>query len=233
MKTARDSTKTKNSKRMRLSSQERRDQLIRIAVELFSQRGFEGTTTKSIAETAGVSEAVIFQHFKTKEELWSSIFDYKAEQTGFKEWEEQLRECAEQLDDKKLILLMIERILKSNREDPQIQRLMFQSVLSGRPLPKTMMQRILPLHRFLCDYVAMRQKQGAFKKCDPEIAVHAILSLPAHYDVTKSLFGVDALKMSDRTLAASFTRFILDGLQIRRESSGKKGRKNATVSSKS
>jgi TetR/AcrR family transcriptional regulator len=233
MKTARISTKTKNSKRMRLSSKERRNQLLRIAVKLFSQRGFEGTTTKSIAAAAGVSEAVIFQHFKTKKELWSSIFDYKAELTGFKEWEEQLRECADQLDDKKLIFLMIERILKSNREDPQIQRLMFHSVLSGRPLPKSMRQRILPLHRFLCDYVAMRQSQGAFRKCDPEIAVHAIVSLPTHYDVTKSLFGVDALKMSDRNLAANFTRFILDGLQIRREASGKKGRKNATASSKS
>jgi TetR/AcrR family transcriptional regulator len=223
--------KTKKSTRKRFSSQERRNQLLGIAVKLFSQRGFEGTTTKSIAAAAGVSEAVIFQHFKNKEDLYASIFDYKATQTGFKEWEERLRGCAEQLDDEKLIFLMVERILQGNREDPQIQRLMFQSVLSGRPLPRAWRQRILPLHRFLCNYIALRQKQGAFKRCDPEVAVHAILSLPSYYGVTKSMFGVDEIKMSERNMASSFTRFILDGLEIRDNASRKKGRKNAKVAS--
>lgn len=217
--------------RKRFSSEERRDQLLRIAVKLFSQRGFEGTTTKSIAAAAAVSEATIFQHFKTKEELYASIFDYKAKETGFKEWEEQLCKCAEQLDDEKLVFSMVERILERNREDPQIQRLMFQSVLSGRPLPRSMRQRMLPLHSFLCNYIAKRQKQGAFQKCDPEVAVHAIVSLPSYYSVTKSLFGVDELKMSERDMASRFTRFILEGLQIRESGSRKKGRRNAKVAS--
>jgi AcrR family transcriptional regulator len=231
MKAIKAGSKTGRPARKRFSSEERRDQLIRIAVRLFSQRGFEGTTTKSIATAAGVSEATIFQHFKTKEDLYSSIFDYKAKETGFREWKEQLRECAERLDDEKLIFLMVERILKMNREDPQIQRLMFQSVLSGRPLPKGMRQRMLPLHRFLCDYVAKRQQQGIFQKCDPEVAVHAIASMPSYYSGTKSLFGVDELKMSERDMASSFTKFLLDGLQTRGSVSRKKGRKNAKVAS--
>ena len=231
MKPKRRDRDAKRSTRKRFSSEERRNQLIRIAIRLFSQRGFEATTTRSIAAAAGVSEATIFQHFKTKEELYSSIFDYKAKETGFKEWERQLRECAERLDDRALIFSMVERILEMNREDPQIQRLMFQAVLSGRPLPSGMRQRILPLRRFLSDYIAKRQKQGAFKKCDPEVAVHAILSMPGHYGVIKSLFGVDELKMSEQDMASGFTKFLLDGLQIRDNASRKKGRRNAKVAS--
>jgi TetR/AcrR family transcriptional regulator len=34
---------------------------------LFSKKGFRGTTTKEIAQAAGVSEAIIFRHFETKE----------------------------------------------------------------------------------------------------------------------------------------------------------------------
>ncbi len=226
-------TKRKSGRpvRKRFSSEERREQLLQIALKLFSQRGFEGTTTRSIAAAAGVSEAVIFQHFKTKEDLYSSIFDYKAKERGFEEWEEQLRKCAEQQNDEALIFSMVERILKGNREDPQMQRLMFQSVLSGRPLPKAMRRRILPLHRFLCDYIAERQKQGAFQKCEPEVAVHALVSVPSYYTVTKSLFGVDEIKMSERNMASSFTKFILEGLQIRESASRKKGRRNAKVAS--
>ena len=217
--------------RKRLSSEERRDQLLRIALKLFSQRGFEATTTKSIAAAAGVSEAIIFQHFKSKEELYSSVFDYIAKETGFREWEEQLRGYAERLDDEALIFSMVERILEGDRKDPQIQRLMFQSVLSGRPLPKGMRQRILPLHRFLCSYIARRQKQGAFKKCDPEVAVHAIASIPGHYGINKRLFGVDELKMSERDLVSSFTKFLLDGLQTGDSALRKKRRRNAKAAS--
>lgn len=223
---------TKPPARKRFSGEERRNQLLRTAVGLFSQRGFEGTTTKSIAAAAGVSEAVIFQHFQSKEELYVSILDYKALEAGLKEWEEQLREYARRLDDEALILSLVKKILTENRRDPQFQRLMFQSALSGHLLPKVMIQRFLPLRRFLRDYIAMRQEQGAFKKYDPEVAVHAILSMPSYYGIGKNLFGVDELKMSEREMASRFTKFLLDVLQIRSHAPLKKGKRNAKDASK-
>ena len=42
------------------------------------ERGFRGTTTKEIAQAAGVSEAIIFRHFATKEDLYTAIIDHKA-----------------------------------------------------------------------------------------------------------------------------------------------------------
>ena len=46
-------------------------------MRLFSERGFRGTTTKEIAQAAGVSEAIIFRHFATKEDLYTAIIDHK------------------------------------------------------------------------------------------------------------------------------------------------------------
>lgn len=231
METKKARKETTPPARKRFSGEERRNQLLRTAVGLFSQRGFEGTTTKSIAAAAGVSEAIIFRHFKSKEELYMSILDYKALEAGLKEWEEQLREYARRLDDDALILSLVKKILLENRRDRQFQRLMFQSALSGHSLPKVMIQRFLPLRRFLRDYIAMRQKQDAFKKFDPEVAVHAILSMPSYYGIGKNLFGVDELKMSEREMASSFTKFLLDGLQVRDSASRKKGRRNAKAAS--
>ena len=199
--------------RKRFTAEKRRAQLLRIAVELFSERGFEGTTTKSIAAAAGVSEGIIFQHFATKEELYSSILDYMAKESGVEAWEEQLRGYAEREDDEALVRSMVERILQSDRKDPQFQRLMYQAVLTGHPLPKIMAQRILPLHQFLCDYITKRQKKGVFLKCDPNVVVHAIVSLPSYYGLAKSLFGVDLLKLPERKMAESFSRLILEGLR--------------------
>src|SRR5207245_5060473 len=62
----------------RMAGGERRLQILRKAMRLFSQRGFRGTTTKEIALAAGVSEAMVFRHFATKEELYSAILDHKA-----------------------------------------------------------------------------------------------------------------------------------------------------------
>src|SRR5215207_2645801 len=61
----------------RMCADERRLQIAEVAMRLFSERGFRGTTTKEIAQAAGVSEAIIFRHFATKEELYTAIIDYK------------------------------------------------------------------------------------------------------------------------------------------------------------
>src|SRR5882762_6959394 len=62
----------------RMAGEERRLQILSVAVSLFSQKGFSGTTTREIAQAAGVSEAMVFRHFATKEELYSAILDHKA-----------------------------------------------------------------------------------------------------------------------------------------------------------
>src|SRR6185369_16423171 len=62
----------------RMSGDARREQIIQTAVELFSKNGFRGTTTKEIARAAGVSEAMVFKHFATKDELYGAILDNKA-----------------------------------------------------------------------------------------------------------------------------------------------------------
>src|SRR2546421_11659687 len=66
----------------RMAAEERRLQIAQVAMRLFSERGFRGTTTKEIAQAAGVSEAIIFRHFTTKDDLYTAIIDLNA-RTGF------------------------------------------------------------------------------------------------------------------------------------------------------
>ncbi|HTX52835.1 MAG TPA: helix-turn-helix domain-containing protein, partial [Candidatus Baltobacteraceae bacterium] len=67
--------------RKRLSAAERRQQIINTAAELFSRKGFSGTTTREIARSIGASEATVFKHFATKEALYDAIIEAKT-QTG-------------------------------------------------------------------------------------------------------------------------------------------------------
>ena len=54
----------------------RREDLLRVAADLFSEKGFYGTSIRGIAKKLGVSVSVIYHHFENKEGLWSEIIDY-------------------------------------------------------------------------------------------------------------------------------------------------------------
>ena len=57
----------------RLDSDERRKAIVTAAVPLFARKGFAGTTTKELAEAAGISEALLFRHFPSKKHLYDEI----------------------------------------------------------------------------------------------------------------------------------------------------------------
>jgi AcrR family transcriptional regulator len=57
----------------RLSSEERRAAIIKAVRRTFAEKGFHGTTTRELAEAAGVSEALLFKHFPTKEALFAAM----------------------------------------------------------------------------------------------------------------------------------------------------------------
>lgn len=60
---------------IRLNAEERREAILDAALSVFSRKGFNGTTTKDIAREAGVSEALLYRHFPSKEDLHEAIHD--------------------------------------------------------------------------------------------------------------------------------------------------------------
>ena len=52
-----------------------RARIMEAASQLFTEKGFSGTTTRAIAELAGVNEVTLFRHFGTKEKLAKAIMD--------------------------------------------------------------------------------------------------------------------------------------------------------------
>src|SRR5579864_3839207 len=57
----------------RLDSDERRKAIVTAAVPIFARKGFAGTTTRELAEAAGISEALLFRHFPSKQLLYREI----------------------------------------------------------------------------------------------------------------------------------------------------------------
>ena len=128
--------------RPRLSSDDRRRQLLSHAIALFSRHGFSGTRTKDIASACGVSEAILFRHFATKEDLYHAILDTHDAAEGKDEWLAEMRRIAERRDDLEFIRCMLAQILKSFREDTAFHRLMLYAGLEGHSLPAMFHERM-------------------------------------------------------------------------------------------
>lgn len=61
--------------RVRMRRQERREQLIGVARSVFAERGYEAASVEEIAERAGVSKPVVYEHFGGKDRLYAVVVD--------------------------------------------------------------------------------------------------------------------------------------------------------------
>jgi AcrR family transcriptional regulator len=59
----------------RLTAPQRRHQLVDVALELFAKRGYRATTMDDIAEAAGVTKPLLYQHFSSKRALYLELVD--------------------------------------------------------------------------------------------------------------------------------------------------------------
>jgi AcrR family transcriptional regulator len=64
----------------RLTAEQRREQLFAVALELFARRGYRATTMDDIAEAAGVTKPLVYQHFSSKRALYLELVDSIAQE---------------------------------------------------------------------------------------------------------------------------------------------------------
>jgi AcrR family transcriptional regulator len=59
----------------RLTATARREQLLDVALEVFARNGYHDTSMNDIADAAGVTKPVLYQHFDSKRELYQALLD--------------------------------------------------------------------------------------------------------------------------------------------------------------
>lgn len=57
-----------------------KDKIFDVSIDLFSQYGYNGVSVRQIAQTVGIRESSIYNHYKSKEAILDSIFEYYIEQ---------------------------------------------------------------------------------------------------------------------------------------------------------
>jgi AcrR family transcriptional regulator len=204
----------------RMAGEERRLQILRIAVRLFSQRGFRGTTTKEIARAAGVSEAMVFRHFATKQELYAAILDHKACAGGqIVDPREMLADAVGRKDDRAVFETLAFEALQHHEHDTQFQRLLLHSALEEHELAQMFWERtVLQIYDFLGSYIRVRQMDGVFREVNPFIVVRAFLGMIIHHSLNNNLWDKQRslINISNEEAAREFTEILLNGILANR-----------------
>jgi TetR/AcrR family transcriptional regulator len=200
--------------RPRMSGSDRRHQLVEAALEVFSRKGFEGTTTKEVAAAAGVTEAIIFRHFPTKQALYTAVLDHHVESSEVQDWLVEIKGWMDQNNDEEVLRSIARVILQSYRRDTRYERVLLFAALEGHELGLAHNRQIVaPIYELLRDYFARRQQDGALTNLPPGSIIGAIAGMTKNHAMMTQMFGYHTEMVSDEEVIESFVRITMNGIR--------------------
>jgi TetR/AcrR family transcriptional regulator len=197
----------------RLSLAQRRRQLIEAARRVFAERGFRGATTRQIAAAAGVTEALIFQHFPDKDSLYAAILDEEAARSRLDDWLAEIETYKAAGADEAVIRCLYTCLITHHEADPDLIRLMVFSALENHPLAQQIHGRATRIYTFLESFIADGQRRGRFRPGSPAVLARATLAMPVYYILQRHLFKTPSSPVTTAEIIDEGVAFTLAGLR--------------------
>ena len=192
----------------RIPAAARKASIIRSAAEIFGEKGFSGTKTREIAARAGVSEALIFKHFPSKEDLYAAILAEKSPVPGLLE---RIKALAEQRNDVEVFTVIAETIV-GGAPDQNLMRLILFSALESHELSDMFFQNhIRHFYDVLASYIEQRIEDGAFQPVPPLVAARAFMGMLIYHRLLTVLFRAP-LTQEPKDIVHTFVTVFMDGL---------------------
>lgn len=161
--------------RSKPESQSARSRIINAAKERFAIAGFEGTSTRQIADHAGVAQSLLLYHFESKDALWRAVMDHMFASVG------DLSIASLQNEEtsvKDRLSASIDAFIQICARDPDLHRLM---TLEGRCESDRLSWMVdTHLRRFFeptRDLIRKGQKQGTVRPGDPTMLYYTIIAI--------------------------------------------------------
>jgi TetR/AcrR family transcriptional regulator len=198
-----------------MPASDRRSQLVETALNVFAQKGFNGATTKEIAAAAGVTEAIIFRHFSTKQALYQAVLESEMGCPRFQTWLSEAKSCMERDDDEGLFRAIASAIIQSYASDARLERVLLFAALEGNEQGLAHHRSFsIPIFELLRDYILRRQRDGAIAGHHPAVILTAIVGMAQRYAMYSKFFGFHA-GVSDEEAVSQFTQILMNGIQAR------------------
>jgi TetR/AcrR family transcriptional regulator len=133
------------TRQTRPSADATRERILAAALDLFSERGFDGASTREIAARAGVTQPLLNYHFSAKDELWRAAVDglFAALTRALAERAAGLRG----VDEPAAARLLVREFVTFSARHPQLHRIITQECKVDGPRMDWLVERhVRPLY---------------------------------------------------------------------------------------
>ncbi len=199
---------------MRLSAPDRRQQLLSVALDLFAQKGYEGTTTREIAESAGVTEAIIYRHFPNKEELYWAVIEQQCRVCTARQRLDHKLQSHD--DDLSAFTALAAEMIANREKDYRFSRLLMFAALERHELSERFFRLyIADYYEALMAHIQQRIDEGKFRMMDAELAARGFTGMVIYHSMVQQLFAAQgSRKIAMEQAAEGLTRIWLGGMLV-------------------
>jgi len=196
---------------MRMTSEQRRASIVLSAIHLFAEKGFRGATTRELAAAAGVTEPVLYRHFRTKRDLYTAIIEGSA--AGTLSQSSGLAAIAKRGDDREFFTAIAAMVLDRYQGNPELVRLLLYSCLERHELCDLFLDRVfLSYYKVTVAYIRRHIRNRRFRKIDPETATRGFIGMIAYHGLLALLFPGRFGRLKRKLVLDQMVGVFLDGI---------------------
>ena len=189
---------------------ERRAQILRAALDVFSRRGFHGATIREIASTAGLAEGTIYLYFPSKFEVMRGVIGSIADDGAPPEPEEFAPG-----DDEGFVRAFVDARVKTLARHASFIRLAVHEADLHEDVRREFFRRLHEpfVGRFRA-YLERRIADGAFRPVNTEVTASICFRMVMSYIMTQHVLGLVGVKYDDEEYLGEMVALILVGLRV-------------------
>lgn len=153
-----------------------RDRILRAALECFGAFGFEGTSTRAVAQRADVTHTLVLYHFQSKDQLWISMME-----AALDEYAGELRANLTKADErsaKEVLSAFVEQFVRMSARCPQIHRILTTEGNQDTQRLTWIIEYFIRWHFTVArDLIRRGQADGTIRECDPARLYYLIIAV--------------------------------------------------------
>ncbi|WP_203364312.1 TetR/AcrR family transcriptional regulator [Bacillus sp. REN10] len=186
--------------RVTKKAEERRNEILDVADELFGQKGFDGTSTNDILEKVGIARGTLYHHFKSKEDIMDALIE---------RYSIRLLDVAQEIAADKSILVfdrIIRVVMSLNISGGSSQEIMEhihrpQNALMHQKIQKVIINGVPPI---LTEIIREGIEQGLFNTPYPYECMEMVVAY------TNTVFDDDMVNMTNEERVSRIKAFIFN-----------------------
>jgi AcrR family transcriptional regulator len=185
--------------------------ILKAALHLFAQRGYSGTTTKDLAQSAGVAEGTLFRHFENKKAILVAV----ASQGWVEILTDLLTELSEMASYKAIGQVMQRRMLNL-RKNSDLMRVCFMEAQFHPELREQIQTEVIGKMIDVAEaFFQTAMDRGIYRPMNPRMVARVFLGMFTVAGFSQETLGDDSGSANSmRELAECLTDIFLNGVLV-------------------